>query len=139
MKSLTAILILLAALGTSSYSHAQCDTTAHYAANYLGSSFVSDGQSYRALIYDDQIAEFTTTLYGDQTYRIVAFSGMEKEQLIFSVYDQNDRELFSNENYQNSPYWDFEIESTIDCRIEAKLDPVKQKSGCAVLLIGFER
>ena len=139
MKLVTAIILFIAALFASQYTYAQCDTTAHYAGNYLGSSFVSDGQSYRALIYDDQIAEFTTTFYGDQTYRIVAFSGMEKEQIIFSVYDENDRELFSNENYQNSPYWDFEIESTIDCRIEAKLDPVKQKSGCAVLLIGFER
>lgn len=118
---------------------AQCDSTASVAEHFMGDDFVSDGQSYRALVFDDQIAEFTTTLYGNSTYRIVGVAGLEKEQLHFSIYDEEDNLLFSNAQYQNSPYWDFEITSTLDCRIEAKLDPVKQKSGCAVLLIGFEQ
>ena len=105
----------------------------------MGENFVSDGQSYRALIFDDQIAEFTTTLYGKSTYRVVGIGGLEKEQLHFNIYDEDDNLLFSNADYQNSAYWDFEINSTLDCRIEAKLDLMKQKSGCAVLLIGFEQ
>jgi len=118
---------------------AQCDSTAVIASKFMDKEFISDGQSYRALIFDDQIAEFTTTLYGNSTYRIVGVAGLEKEQIHFSVYDEEDNLLFNNAEYQNSPYWDFEINSTLDCRIEAKLDLVKQKSGCAVLLIGFEK
>lgn len=118
---------------------AQCDSTASIASNYMGQDFISDGQSYRALIFDDQIAEFTTTLYGNSTYRIVGIAGLEKEQLHFKLYDEDDNLLFNNADYKNSPYWDFEINSTLDCRIEAKLDLLKQKSGCAVLLIGFEQ
>ena len=102
-------------------------------------SFVSDGQSYRALLFDDQVAEFNTTFYGGSTYRIVAFAGMEKSQLQFTLYDQEGNALFTNEEYENSTHWDFKFNSTIEGRIEAKLDPAKQKSGCAVLLIGFER
>lgn len=140
MKNLTLNIFVFSALSfCSGKMMAQCDSTAHYAQKYISSNFISDGQSYRSLIYDDQVAEFYTTFYGGANYRIVSFSGMEKEQLIFSLYDQDDNLLFTNENHNNSPYWDFEFKSTISARIEARLDVLKQSSGCAVLLVGFER
>jgi len=117
----------------------QCDSTAYYATQYMQKNFVSDGQSYRALLFDDQIAEFHTTFYGGAKYRIVSFAGMDKNQLQFSLYDQEGNMLFSNKEYENSNYWDFEFKDTMEGRIEAMLDLTKQKSGCAVLLIGFER
>jgi len=133
------ITFILLTFVCSSRISAQCDSTAAIASKYMNERFVSDGQSYRALIFDDQIAEFTTTLYGNSTYRIIGVAGLETEQIHFSLYDEEDNLLYNNAEYQNSPYWDFEINSTIDCRVEAKLDLVKQKSGCAVLLIGFEQ
>lgn len=117
----------------------QCDSTAFYAEKYLSSSYISDGQSYRALLFEDQIAEFNTTFYGGAKYRIVSFAGMERGQIQFTLFDEDNNVLFTNIDYTNSPYWDFEFESTMKCKIEAKLDLTKQKSGCAVLLIGFER
>lgn len=126
-------------LGISFISAGQCDTTAHYAQKYLKENFVPDGQSYRALLYDDQLAEFETTFFGNSTYRVVAFSGLEKEQLIFSLYDEEDNLLFTNKEHKNSPYWDFEIESSLSVRLEAELDQTKQSSGCAVILVGFEK
>lgn len=123
--------------GQSAFS--QCDSTAYLATRILGDSYVSDGQVYRALIYDDQEAEFYTTFYGGAKYRIVSMVGLEKEQLIFSLVDEEQNVLFTNEDHNNSPYWDFEFESTIEGKIQAKLDLTKQNSGCAVLLIGFER
>jgi len=137
MKNITLLLILV--ICSANAVHAQCDTTAFYAHKYLKENFIPDGQSYRALIYGDQVAEFETTLFGNSTYRIVGFSGLEKEQLIFSLYDEEDNLLFSNRNHGNSPYWDFEIESTLKVRLETTLDKTKQSSGCAVLLVGFER
>jgi len=131
------LFLLLSAFAVDAF--AQCDSTAYYAEQYLSDNFISDGQSYRALIFDDQIAEFNTTFYGGSKYRIVAFAGMEKDQLQFSLFDQDGNTLFNNASHNNAPYWDFEIQSTIEGRIEAKLDLTKQKSGCAVLLIGFER
>lgn len=120
-------------------AHAQCDTTAHYAQAYMSDDFVSDGQSYRALLYGDQIAEFETTLFGGKTYRIVSFSGRDKGQLLFSLFDREGNLLFSNEDHQNSVYWDFEVDESLTTRLEARLDQTKQSSGCIVLLIGFER
>jgi hypothetical protein len=133
------ILIISFALAGICQVSAQCDSTAHYAREFMNDNFVPDGQSYRALIFDGQVAEFETTFFGNSTYRISAYSGMEEEQLIFSLYDEENNLLFTNEKFQNSPYWDFEIESTLDVRLEAKLDKTKQSSGCAVLLIGFEK
>lgn len=118
---------------------AQCDSTASKARQFMNDSFIPDGQSYRALVFDDQIAEFETTFFGNSTYRIAAYSGEAREQLIFSLYDQEDNLIYTNEAHQNSPYWDFEIESTLSVRLEAKLDKTKQSSGCAVLLVGFEK
>lgn len=124
---------------TTAAAFSQCDSTAYYANKYLGAKYIPDGQSYRALIFDDQVAEFHTTFYGNARYRIVGFSGMEKEQLVFSLYDEQDNLLFTNESHQNNAYWDFDFESTMVGRIEAQLDLLKQTSGCAVILIGFER
>lgn len=141
MKNLIPLLVSAWVLTLTSISglSAQCDTTAHYANRYMSEQFIPDGQSYRALLFEDQIAEFHTTFYGSARYRIVAFSGVEKQQLIFSLYDELDNLLFSNEEFANAPYWDFEFKSTTTARIEARLDLMKQTSGCAVLLIGFER
>jgi len=139
MNKATHIFIFLVFSVLCKASFAQCDSTASYANQYMHKNFVSDGQSYRALLFDDQVAEFSTTFYAGSTYRIVSFAGLEKEQLQFTLYDQEGNALFSNKDYQNSTYWDFKFNSTIEGRIEAKLDLAKQKSGCAVLLIGFER
>lgn len=137
MKRLTLIIAL--ALAPIWHLSAQCDSTAHFAREFMNDDFIPDGQSYRALLFDGQIAEFQTTFFGKSKYRIAAFSGDEKEQLIFSLYDEENNLLFSNEEHLNSPYWDFEIESTLVVRLEAKLDKTKQSSGCAVLLVGFEK
>lgn len=139
MKPLRYILFLLGFATICGTGFAQCDSTAVRADAFLQNNFVPDGQSYRALLFDDQLAEFHTTFYGGSTYRIIGYAGLEPEQLQFSLFDKDNNELFSNEKYDNAPYWDFKFNSTIEGRISAKLDLSKQKSGCAVLIIGFER
>lgn len=118
---------------------AQCDSTAFLANKYMTEDYILDGQSYRVLLFGDQIAEFTTTLFGNSKYRIASYSGMKSEQVILTMFDEENNVLFTNEEHENSPYWDFEVESALNVRLEAKLDKTKQTSGCAVLLIGFER
>ncbi len=135
----TTLFIILILSGFCKMAAAQCDSTAALASKYMNENFVSDGQSYRALLFDDQVAEFNTTFYGGSKYRIISFAGMDKDQLIFTLFDQNGNVLFTNEEYKNSTFWNFEFEDTMEGRIEANLDLTKQKSGCAVLLIGFER
>ncbi len=119
--------------------YAQCDTTANYCEHNLNNDYISDGQFYRALLYNDQIAEFETTFFGGARYRVAACSGTDDGNLVFRIYDSKGNLIFSNEEYSNAPYWDFVVDSTMNCTIEATLDSNKQTSGCAVILIGFKK
>lgn len=135
LKALT----LVIGLTIYSSSFAQCDTIASLCEKHITAQFISDGQDYRSLLLDDEIAEFNMTLYGGSTYRFAACSGLADGNLIFSVYDKERNLLFTNKEYSNAPYWDFKITNTIDCIIEANLDPNNLASGCAVLLVGFKQ
>lgn len=143
MKKLAySILFLFLGLGISITANAQCDSIANKcAAKNMDPSFISDGQQYRALLVNsDETAEFHTTFYGGTIYRIAACSGMTDGNLVFSIYDSQHNLIFSNSNYQNAPYWDFKIKSTLDCVINAQLNPTTNSgSGCAVILIGFKQ
>ncbi len=56
--------------------NAQCDTIANICAKHIISTFISDGQQYRALLLNsEETAEFQTTFFGETTYRLAACSG----------------------------------------------------------------
>lgn len=118
---------------------AQCDSTAVFCENHMTNEYISDGQNYRALVYNDQVAEFEVTFFGNTSYRIAACTGNTDGNLIFTVYDQERNALFTNRDFGNAPYWDFNVESTMDVVIEARLEEQHVSSGCAVLLIGFKQ
>lgn len=134
----TSIIVVILALSALK-SNAQIDSTLNLCKKQMILPFVTDGQTYKALLNGDETAEFYATFYGESTYRIVGYSGNSKGNLIFSVYDKERNLLFTNTDYKNAPYWDFEFEYSMDCIIEAKLDSKNKKSGFAVLLIGFKQ
>lgn len=136
MKQL--ILTMFIAL-SAQFAMAQCDITADICQNHITGEYLSDGQHYRALLLEGQVAEFNATLYGGSTYRFAACSGTVDGNLQFRVYDKDRNLIFMNNKYQNAPYWDFQLESTMDVIIEAELDPIAGSSGCAVMLVGFLR
>jgi hypothetical protein len=131
---LTGLFISILTLG----GMAQCDTIANACLSHISNRYVSDGQLYRALLYDDQVAEFNTTFYGGSTYRLAGCSGFEDGNLIYSVFDEKRNLLFSSSEFGNAPHWDFQVASTMRVIIEARLDLEKLNSGCAVMLIGFK-
>jgi hypothetical protein len=104
-----------------------------------GKTFISDGQVYQAFVDAEQSAEFKVTFYGGSLYRIATTAGLKDNYVIFNVYDQERNLLFSNKDFENAPYWDFKIDNTLDCYVEAYLDIDKKVSGCLVLLIGFNK
>jgi hypothetical protein len=59
--------------------------------------------------------------------------------MVFDILDQERNLLFTNSDFSNAPYWDFEVKNTIECTIEAKLDPNKKLNGCAQLIIAFKK
>ncbi len=138
-KYLYTIAIVFALLHLTGQVKAQLDSTLQLCQSHMNLPFLSDGQSYTALLNGDEVAEFYATFYGESTYRIVGYSGTMEGNLIFSVYDKERNLLFTNNDFENIPYWDFEFDYTMNCIIEAKLDSKFLSSGIAVLLIGFQQ
>ncbi|PLX21451.1 MAG: hypothetical protein C0599_07905 [Salinivirgaceae bacterium] len=132
-NTLSAILILL-----SFALNAQPVDFVSKCQNYFGTEFVSDGQQYRALLSGEQVAEFHTTFYQANKYRLVACGAKNNQTIVFNVYDKNRNLLYSNKDFDNAPYWDLYFSATTDCIIEARLDTNIQTSGIVYLLIGFE-
>ena len=130
---------LIAGLLFAGGAFAQCDTIASLCEKNITAEYIPDGQFYRALLREDEVAEFDLTLFGGTTYRVAACSGTSDGNLIFSVYDKDRNLLFSNKEFNNDPYWDLVVANTLDVTINAELDPAKANSGCAVLLIGFKK
>jgi hypothetical protein len=137
-------------LGSACFAQ-DCDSLVNYCYKYLtldakkGKVFISDGQVYQAFVDAEQSAEFKTTFYGGTTYRIATTAGTKGNFVIFNIYDQDRTLLFSNMDHKDSkgktnvPYWDFKVENTVHCYVEAMLDIDKKVSGCLVLLIGFSK
>ena len=130
--------------GVVSNAQVTCDSIAGIAGNYLNkgtenSIYISDGQVYRAFLQDDESAEFNTTFFGGSTYRIAVSAGQREDYVIFDILDEQDMLLFTNADQGNAPYWDFKVTNTIQCKVQTRLDPNKKSSGCAILLIGFEK
>ncbi|HRH03380.1 MAG TPA: hypothetical protein PLI68_09495 [Bacteroidia bacterium] len=133
------IAFILCVLLISSKANAQCDTIANACVKNLTNQYISDGQQYRALLLDKEVAEFHATFYGGSQYRIAACSGLTDGNLTFELYDKERNLLFSNADQMNSPYWDFKFTNTMEVTMEAKLNKTSSTSGCAVLLISFKQ
>lgn len=139
MKSTRFILFVFALCFVSLNATAQCDEIAANCEKHITQNYISDGQAYRALLSGSDVAEFQTTLFGGNTYRIAACSGMSDGNLIFRIFDQEKNLLFSNFDFSDAPYWDFNVDYSMPVIIEATLDETKSESGCAVIVIGFKR
>jgi hypothetical protein len=117
---------------------AQFDSVMAGCEGFMNENYISDGQQYFSLITGDQIAEFSVVFYGGNTYRVITCGGNE-DNLVFVLYDKDRNEIFNSSEFNNTPYWDFQFESTIECFIEAKFSPNTNQSGFAVLMIGLKK
>ena len=132
-------ILLLVFLMIFSLANAQMDKTVQLCDKYLLPPFISDGQDYRTILNNDQIAEFHMTLYGGATYRIIACSGDKEGALSFSVYDVEKNLLFTNKDHKDTPYWDFKISHTVDIIVEAELKNQKENSGFVFISLAFKQ
>jgi hypothetical protein len=150
MKTIKSLLLAFAGIcfiTSSAQAQESCDSLAGVCKKNLrvppkddkNAVYVSDGQTYRAFLDEEQTAEFQTTFYGGNTYRITATAGTKDNFVIFEVYDSQNNLIFSNIDHKNAPYWDFKVEGTLDVVVNMRLDANKKSSGCAVMLIGFKQ
>jgi hypothetical protein len=132
------IIIFVFTIGISSSANAQLEQLQNICSLYFSPEFISDGQEYFAQLKPDQKVEFRTTFFGENTYRIVACTNLRKGDLVFTVYDTEKNLLFSNSDYEYSPYWDFRFGSTITCIVQVDVKNTKFTPGYVMLLIGYK-
>jgi len=119
-------------------SNAQLIQLQHICSLYFSPEYVADGQEYYAQLKPDQKIEFRTTFFGENTYRIVACTNLRGSDIIFSVYDTEKNLLFTNEDYDYSPYWDFHFSSTVTCIVQVDVKGKKFIPGYVMMLIGYK-
>lgn len=105
---------------------------------YFSPEYISDGQEYFASLKPDQKVEFRITFYGENTYRIVACTNLKKGDLVFTIFDTEKNQLFTNAGYNFSQYWDFKFTSTITCIIQVDVKNIKFIPGFVMLLVGYK-
>ncbi|MCT4587355.1 MAG: hypothetical protein N4A71_06000 [Carboxylicivirga sp.] len=134
--SLAFLLIAILAVIAPTKLNSQEDVLFSNCISQLKSPFVASGQPFRAFLTGTEVAEFHTTFFSGSMYRVVACSH-ENNNILFSIYDKERNLLFSNEDYEAAGSWDFKIEGSVECIVEARLNPEKSTSGIAMLMIGF--
>ncbi len=103
----------------------------------LGSEFIHNGQPMRALLTGAEVAEFRTTMFEGNTYRISTCSP-EDQKIWFSVYDSNNNLIFSSTQHDYADTWNFKMKGNMECVIEAGLVSDKVDSGMVLVMIGFK-
>ncbi|SFE77150.1 hypothetical protein [Thermophagus xiamenensis] len=103
----------------------------------MDEGFIHNSQPMKALLTGSEVAEFRTTLFEGNVYRIATCSPTNKK-IWFSIYDTNNNLLFSTTRHNYSSSWDFQIKGNLECKIEAGLMPGEGNSGMAVILIGVK-
>ncbi len=134
MKRILLVLVLIIAFGGLKINSQDGVNNCN---DLIKSPFISNGQPFKAFLTNDEVAEFHTTFFGGSQYRLVACSA-KNSPIIFSIYDMDRNLLFSNDKYGKAKMWDFNISGSLECIIEARLDKSKEKSGIALMYVGFK-
>lgn len=138
-KKIFIYIILVSALSfTVKPALSQVEQLQNICSLYFSPEYISDGQEYFASLKPDQKVEFRTTFYGDNTYRIVACTNLKKGDLVFTVFDTEKNQLFTNASHNYSQYWDFKFSSTITCIIQVDVKNIKFSPGFVMLLVGYK-
>ena len=132
----TASILVLFFLAIPLLASAQEDNILKDCKKQIHAPFIKSGQPLQAFLTGDEVAEFRTTLFDGNIYRIVTCSP-DQQKIWFSVYDHKRNLLFASNRFQTPSSWDFKMEGTMDCIIEAGLDPESSDSGMALLMVGF--
>ncbi len=134
------ILIYLFLIGIFKTAIGQIDAVETNLRTYFPKNYLSDGQIYRTMITPDEVGEFQVTFFANIRYRVAIASTLNApNKIIFRMLDPERNILFSNRDFDNSPYWDFQFTGTINCIIEVEIAPEIDKSAIALMMIGYQQ
>ena len=105
---------------------------------HITGAYLADPQFHFTYLSYNETKEFNITFIGGNTYRIAVASAHENN-IAFSIIDQENNELFSNIDFNNAAYWDFEIPNTMECRIKISLISELEDEDFGAICIGYKQ
>ena len=105
---------------------------------YITADYINDPQYYATPLNYGETKQFTITFIGGNIYRLAVASSTENN-VQFLIYDQENNILFSNADFSYSPYWDFDVPSTLECTIKVSLVSTQMLEDFASICIGFKQ
>jgi hypothetical protein len=137
-KCFLVLIVLLISMFLSSGITSQEDELLDNCLTSYGSPFIVTDQSLKTFLTGSEVAEFRATFFKGTVYRVVS-CGFESDLIEFSLLDTERNILFSSADHANANIWDFQMEGSIECIIEAKLNPEKTtSSGMVFMILGFK-
>lgn len=135
--------ILMILLCIYQFTNAQCDALGNECAPNIDPYICTEYNN--VVISEGQVAEFVTTFYAGEKYKIVTCGRDGLGNVNFKLLNTDRTVLFDNTTKNNAPIWEFEFNSTNNYIIQAELSTNTQKGstssdrkGCIVILIGFD-
>ena len=130
--------LLIIALFFAASLQGQTETLEKRTKSYFDNSYISDGQVYRVMLNPEEEGEFEVTFFSGTMYRVAMSATIPPENVTYSITDSDKNIIFTNEDFDNSPYWNFVFTSTFDCKIVVNIDKEEQQSGIVIMMIGYK-
>lgn len=127
-------------------SHAQCKSFTKKRCLPSLAPFTHNGQLTSAIFNAGDAADIEMTFNAGKEYRIIACSQETLGKVKFKVLDKTRKVLYTSEEGETNPSWDFKVENTQQLIIQISVPKEEQKNklaqftqnGCISLLIGFK-
>lgn len=118
-------------------SRAQCGDLAEQCGYDLLPPFNSDGQFYRVELYPGEVARLKLTFYAGVAYRLLpCCENPAKNPVVFTLYDRNGTELYSNQSTLDQRQWDFAFGATSQYTLTFRFAKPESK-GCIAIVVGY--
>gem|GEM_PF-4480645 len=105
---------------------------------HITQGFIPFDKEYMMEISQGESANYQVTFYDGFVFRLAACTDIRGATLIFSVFDNQGNILFTNKEFELSPYWDFVFKSTLECTVKVELQDVKFSKAKIWLLVAYK-
>ena len=145
-KNIIIVCLFFAANMFAATSYAQCKSFTKKRCLPSLAPFIHNGQLTSAIFNAGETADIEMTFNAGKEYRIIACSQETLGKVKFKVLDKTRKVLYSSEDGETNPSWDFKVENTQQLIIQISIPKEEQKnklaqftqSGCISLLVGFK-
>lgn len=144
LQKLRFLILLVVFIGISEFAGAQCFSYAKNVCKSELEDYLHDGNYNATILSEGETAEIYKTFFSGQGYRVAVCKVDSLPDVYFKIVDGVNNILFDSRKHSNTPYWDFELETTQQLIVHVEVaekdtDSKVKTSGCVSILFGIKR